>query len=250
MSLLTNLISYWKFDESSGNAADSVGSNTLTNNGSTAFATGKINNGADLEQSSSQSFSIADASQSGLDIAGNWSVSAWIKVESFVGGALSMGIINKDVINQRSYSFSLEDDGKLRGAFCSNLSGSQRSTRNGSHTALSTATWYHVVIVCTVATPAIVFYVNNTADSGAMGDSSATSVVNGTADFYLGFNQREGAFGTYFDGIIDEVGIWDRVLTSDEVTSLYNGGAGLAYPFSSFQATPMMHMMASASGLV
>jgi hypothetical protein len=33
-------------------------------------------------------------------------------------------------------------------------------------------------------------------------------------------------------GLIDEVGIWSRALTGAEVTSLYNGGAGLQYPFT------------------
>ena len=47
--LTDNLISHWKLDESSGNAADSHGSNTLTNNGSTPFVAAKINNGADFE---------------------------------------------------------------------------------------------------------------------------------------------------------------------------------------------------------
>ena len=32
------------------------------------------------------------------------------------------------------------------------------------------------------------------------------------------------------NGIIDEVGFWNRELTSSEVTDLYNSGAGLAYP--------------------
>ena len=32
MALTTNLVDYYKYDESSGNAADTVGSNTLTNN--------------------------------------------------------------------------------------------------------------------------------------------------------------------------------------------------------------------------
>jgi len=51
-----------------------------------------------------------------------------------------------------------------------------------------------------------------------------------------GFNkilgpQRAGAL-VIFDGNIDEVGIWDRILTTDEITELYNAGAGLAYPFT------------------
>jgi hypothetical protein len=31
---------------------------------------------------------------------------------------------------------------------------------------------------------------------------------------------------------IDEVGFWNRVLTPTEITTLYNAGAGLTYPFS------------------
>ena len=34
-----------------------------------------------------------------------------------------------------------------------------------------------------------------------------------------------------FEGEIDELGIWSRVLTADEVTELWNGGAGITYPF-------------------
>ena len=34
-----------------------------------------------------------------------------------------------------------------------------------------------------------------------------------------------------FDGIIDELGIWNRALSADEVVWLYSAGAGLAYPF-------------------
>ena len=44
MAISDNLISYYKFDESSGNASDSVGSNTGTNTGLT-YSAGIINNG-------------------------------------------------------------------------------------------------------------------------------------------------------------------------------------------------------------
>lgn len=34
-----------------------------------------------------------------------------------------------------------------------------------------------------------------------------------------------------FVGYVDEYGIWNRSLTASEISDLYNGGAGLAYPF-------------------
>lgn len=36
-----------------------------------------------------------------------------------------------------------------------------------------------------------------------------------------------------FNGIIDEVGVWNRSLTESEITQLYNGGSGLGYGSSS-----------------
>jgi len=36
---------------------------------------------------------------------------------------------------------------------------------------------------------------------------------------------------SYWSGLIDEIGIWSRVLTADEITALYNEGTGITYPF-------------------
>ena len=51
---------------------------------------------------------------------------------------------------------------------------------------------------------------------------TSTAVRIGTRQ-YPGYEQ-------YFDGLIDEVGLWRRVLTAQERTDLWNGGAGLTYP--------------------
>ena len=48
-SLTTNLISYWKLDETSGTRVDSVGNNDLTDNNTVLYGAGKQGNGADLE---------------------------------------------------------------------------------------------------------------------------------------------------------------------------------------------------------
>jgi hypothetical protein len=39
-----------------------------------------------------------------------------------------------------------------------------------------------------------------------------------------------GRYGTnYTNGSIDQVGIWNRILTADEISTLYNLGEGLPY---------------------
>jgi hypothetical protein len=43
---------------------------------------------------------------------------------------------------------------------------------------------------------------------------------------------RSSGIDDWFDGLIDEFGIWDRLLTDAEVTQLFNGGSGITYDAS------------------
>jgi hypothetical protein len=67
--------------------------------------------------------------------------------------------------------------------------------------------------------------------------------LNGTlTDTFTGISWTDAAgtcttqigsiYGTvyYFNGKIDEIGAWTRLLTSTEITELYNLGAGKQYP--------------------
>ena len=79
--------------------------------------------------------------------------------------------------------------------------------------------WHNVVVTApTSGNPQI--YVNGAlAGSGGVLDPFVLSVVGG------GYNNQA------FIGDIDEVGAWNRVLTSTEIAELYNGGTGTSYPF-------------------
>jgi hypothetical protein len=57
--------------------------------------------------------------------------------------------------------------------------------------------------------------------------AGATSIIN-TESAKIGVNSYTGGVH-FFNGIIDEVGIWNRELTASEVTELYNSGAGKQY---------------------
>ena len=46
----------------------------------------------------------------------------------------------------------------------------------------------------------------------------------GNLDLYIGENP--GARGRYWDGLIDDVAIWNRPLLDSEIASLWNGGTG------------------------
>ena len=226
MSLTTNLVSYWKLDESSGNAVDSVGSNTLTNT-STTYTTGKINNGADMNGTSSALSAGTSAlvpTTSGQAI----SVSFWINSDtastasayrqtfSFKGGIL--------------FRYSWGDAGAAYGSAVYRTVSNTYSTPNLS---LSASTWYHIVIVYDSTN--LKLYVNGTQSGSDV--AVTTDVRYDTGTNHIGCSD---SYSDFYDGKVDEFGIWSRALSDAEITELYNGGAGFQYPFIRNNSAMMM----------
>lgn len=231
MALIDNLVSYWKLDETSGNAADPQGSNTLTNNNTVTYVPAVINNGADMELSSSQSLSITDGSQSGLDITGDLSVSMWIKPESITGDDALLTKFDSTG-NQRSYAFTYFSTNFL--AFLTSSNGTNAVQKSVAQTWVI-GTTYYVSVVYDASAGSAEFYVDGS-KIGSTQTGYHTSLHNGTAPFHLGALNVTAT--SFFDGVMDEVGIWDRTLSAAEISELYNGGAGLAYPFTGDAFTP------------
>lgn len=228
MALIDNLVSYWKCDESSGNLADAHGSNTLTNNNTVAFGTGKINNGADLERGSSHYFSVGD--NASLSITSDLSISMWLKVESAPGGV--WGLVSKwgDDAPQRGYGLYYFTGTKIRWLTADTTSASARTLEWTSD--LGTGTWKHLVLSYDASGSTAACYVDGSS-LGAPSGTAYASLADNTANFLLGHFDDNTGYGQFYDGMMDEVGIWNKELSSAEVTQLYNAGAGLAYPFSS-----------------
>jgi len=84
--------------------------------------------------------------------------------------------------------------------------------------------WHHVVL--TIGNNgAGVLYVNGSSAltiSAANGDGGLDMFIIGVD--YDETNGSAGSPGQYFDGKIDEVAVWNDVLTSAEVTAIYNSG--------------------------
>ena len=218
MSLTTNLISYWKLDESSGNAADSVGSNTLTNT-STTFGACKINNGGIFDGSTSK---LLNSSPSGLPTGdATRTVSFWMyptNVSTTNGTPFNFGTTNQ--ARKDTYHTYNSANGKF------NVSTSGEAY--DLNTTFSVNTWYHMVIVNTTGSNIVKVYVNGSLDTTAtFVNGSLNTTIGGLS---VGCDTNSASF---FYGKIDEVGIWSRALSSTEVTQLYNSGNGLQYPFTS-----------------
>lgn len=208
MALKTSLVSYFKLDESSGNAADSHGANTLTNNGTMTYGVGIINNGAVLAAGKYLSRTSAI-----LSAVSNISVSFWINLPdtSETGGFVRIGSIGA------SDGWGIGVGGTQYDNAGNNLIILIDGIAWRSMGALGAAGWKHIVIVRGASTWTA--YVNNVPLAGAPTDSPASPA----AETYIGNDQAD------WPGTIDEIGMWTKALTSSEVAELYNSGNGLSY---------------------
>lgn len=228
MALTDNLVAYWKLDESSGNAADSAGgSYTLTNNNTITYTTGKINNGATLTRASSMYFSSTNAI---FNINNSFSISMWVKLVSSPSSNFFGLMSKKYSAGGLSWAFSYGDVGGTK-RLKMYTEGAGGADSYITPTALNTGQWYHLVAVKN-GTTSINFYIDGVK---FLATGTIYNTTSGLNSFEVGHGNLDAS--DYWDGMIDEVCIYDKVLSDTEVSILYNNNSGFQYDFSSGTVT-------------
>lgn len=217
-ALTDNLVSFWELGEASGTRNDSHSTNHLTDNNTVAQAAGKVGNAADFEADNTEY--LSHASNAALQMGDiDFTICAWVNPESL---SSTMSVVSKDddAASSRDYTFDISSS---VARFYINGGGANEVD---STTTLSTATWYFICVWHDAAANTVNVQVNDgTAESASTG---GTVPDTSAAEFRIGAREY-AANENYFDGLIDQVGIWKRTLTAGERTTLYNGGAGISY---------------------
>jgi len=235
-TLLTGLVSYWKLDEASdGSDAvtrnDSVGTNHLTDFGTTPSQAGLKGNEVLFTTANSEYLKVdSNASLQMGDI--DFTIVAWVTLTTVNAIHDILSKYNNTATNNREfilyYNYVGVDNAGNRFTFGVTSAGTSASIRNVLANNLGAPTAgarYMIKIWHDKTANTINIQVNNgTADSAA----HTTGVFAGDSPFILG---ALPVASRYASEAVDEVGIWKRLLTTDEDTEIYNGGAGKTYPF-------------------
>lgn len=229
-NLSTSLVSCWLSD-SSGLLTDLVtaSGNDLTNNNTVTLTTGKQGDAGDFERDNTEWLSVADTAS--LSFTSDMSINIWFKSES---NQSAQDVVAKDQStgNQRSYIMRVNSTGNTLGFFAS-TDGSDFPGGTQSVTITN-----GVFIMLTVVYDASAGTSELFADGSSIGSvTNGSSIFDSTADFTIGIS-NEGTAGSKTDGVLNQVCVWSKKLTSTEVSDLYNSGNGIPFEAAVSAFTP------------
>lgn len=203
------LVGYWPFN---GNANDQSGNghNGIIHGATLTSDRNNVVNSAYSYDGINDYIAIAHAAQ--LDLVDSASFSYWINwggLNIYEGG--SQSIIDKSTPSDvQNYRLCVYDVAPTKVFAMSNM------VLKSSTSSIVSTQWTHVVFTFKAGT--IKVYLNGNLDYS--GSLSLTATNNDS----LLFGTDNHGNNRFFEGMIDDIGIWNRALTAEEVTELYTAG--------------------------
>lgn len=238
-------VAYYKLDNSADEVLDATGNlNNGTNQGAGRGLSGKINNSFNFTGSEYVDINVI---QDNLAANTSGAINLWINASNDDGAEHVIFSMSRDanstkteitlVLDQRTgrdlvYAY-LWNDGTQDWILQSPFESADSCVNN----------WCHIVLTHDGVKPYL--WLNNTLATNYSTTTDLTSWfktiltdAGSKADTTnLGILERNGGNYAGYEGKIDEVGIWDRNLSSGDVSDLWNSGSGRAYSITPAQIT-------------
>jgi len=215
-NLQKELVGHWKFDETSGaTASDSSGNgNDGTLEGNPQWVTGKIDGALEFDGDGDY---VDCGNAASLDICGadaQVTIALWVNTPdvSRAHGAL----VTKGEWNA-GYSLMINGD-------TTTLVAADRDTNSGD--LVTNDQWYHLAVTTDGATGEVTFYIN-----GQLSEVHEKNISGiGQSDMPVNIAREQWGGGRwYFNGMIDDVRIYNRILTEDEIAQAMEGRAAVEF---------------------
>jgi hypothetical protein len=214
-SYLKNLLTYYRFEETAGTTVyDFKGDHNGTNQGATIGDTGTVGKCYSFDGVNQRIRCFA-----GLGLASNpfpftikfnVYLNGLMGIQPFVGSYGTAG-------NYAGYSI-YGNNQKLRILFGNNLSGTSSGVRiyETTNNVLAIG-WNYITVKCTD------FYTVEVFVNGVL--NAAPYLLGGATTYSSGLSQKDlmhwGKIVVYTQGKMDELGVWNRLLTNGEITNAY-----------------------------
>jgi hypothetical protein len=216
VTLLSNIISYWKLDELSGLLVDVVSAHNGTLSGALYNAAGKYGRSIDFDATNDY-IKMADHADWTVNTTDNITLSAWVWFDGEITNSTNYAtIIGQDV--GPAFSLKWISNGNYQMTwYCGGVAEATSTTQ-----AYSFGQWYHIAM--SKVGNSVSFYRNGTLVNTV---NSLTDINTNPTAFYIGGDEH--ATPEVFNGKIDEVAYWKRNLSAAEIATVANSTT--TYPF-------------------
>ena len=209
------LVAYYKFE---GNADDSAGSNNGTALNGVTYVPSRVVNNSNFGSAASfngRNQAITVPHNASLNIGTALTVSLWVNTTNPLAAGGGSRLLEKqtygvaDGWNFDTYDISRQSRNVVR---------LNASTVGANSTPFNPGVWQHLAFVYNNGT--VTFYVNG----NAAGTAQVGTLPNNTLPLFIG-GPRNSPLSTpeYFSGLMDEVRIYNRILTIGEIQNLSEG---------------------------
>ncbi|WP_346855975.1 LamG-like jellyroll fold domain-containing protein [uncultured Draconibacterium sp.] len=223
-NLQEGIVSVWELDETSGSVVnDCLGINNGMNNGATTAQTGKLGECYFFDGTNDFVNCGNDVSIQPGDL--DFSVSLWVKTSASLYSKTIVGYGGQGSGGKR-WQFQGSSSNILKFEIDDN--NVRKSFNMGA--IINDDMWHFIIGIRN--NDSLHVYVDGNEDTYSpyyIGSTYGEIISN------IGFNigtifEEDGSDDNrYFEGFIDQVAVWNRALTSEEILQLYNSGEGLAY---------------------
>jgi len=204
------LVAWWRAE---GNAQDSVGDNNGTLAGGAGFASGVVGEAFSFNGTSS-CVSIPDSPL--LDsFTDRITIELWLKANQLTANSDWESVVSKG-----NAAWEIQTSARVKAAFFY-LGGPNPSHVDGSRN-VNDGQWHHVAAVYDGTH--IFLYVDGTLDAST---PATGRITPNNYPMGVGYNAQgvSGHPAYFFDGLVDEVSLYDRALSAREIAAIYRTGA-------------------------
>lgn len=236
--LQDGLVSVWSFDELAGattavdtggiNSNDAVFTPGMTTTGSGFTTGGVFNNYLQFNGTSD-----ADASMAMIDVdpsmymtGGQMTYAGWVKLDIDPNSQYTayVGIFDSQADDYALYT--QKDTGEIRMKLVNQAGQAARPIIPTATVDPIVGHWAHVAVVYDGTQSISTKIYCNGVEAGSIWGLAGALQTGQQSSFGGAYNPATGLYGGCLHGGVDEAGLWNRALTPDEISYLYNGGLG------------------------